>query len=257
MRMKLDQVLALALGCFLLLLGAVSRASAESPDYQRAIAEAVAHFDARRYHEAREFFAEAHALSPSARTLRALGLVEFELRNYLESIAYLEQALAATQKPLDAALRREATDVLVRAKRHVSLLRIAVTPADATLVVDGAPRLARSEGGLTLLPGEHRIEASAAGRRSESTVVRLAPGEERNLSFSLAPEPEPLASAAPGRDDARRPSRPLLRNPWLWSGAGVAVVALVTGLVVGLGARDSVREAPAYGGDTGAILSAP
>jgi tetratricopeptide (TPR) repeat protein len=257
MRKKPNLVLALAL-CCLLSFGVRPSASAEPPDYQRAIGEAVAHFEARRYPEARERFAEAHALSPSARTLRALGLVEFELGNYVESVTYLEQALGATSKPLDAVLRREAMDVLARAKQRVSLLRIAVTPADATLLVDGAPAIARSERGLTLLPGEHRIEASAAGRKGESTLVRLAPGEERSLSFALAraPEPEQIGRAAQGPDDLES-SRALLRNPWLWSGVGIAVVALVTGLAVGLGGRDSVREAPLYGGDTGAILSAP
>ena len=56
-------------------------ARADAPGFQRAINAAIADFEAGRFEQARTHFAEAHALSPSARTLRALGMVEFELRH--------------------------------------------------------------------------------------------------------------------------------------------------------------------------------
>src|SRR3954452_13107151 len=53
--------------------------------YEAAIAEAVAHFSAAHWSEARALFLRAHEIKPSARTLRGLGVVEFELGHYAEA----------------------------------------------------------------------------------------------------------------------------------------------------------------------------
>ena len=57
--------------------------------YEETISIAVNEFRARRFPEAREQFSKAHAIQPTARTFRALGLVNFELRNYAEAAAML------------------------------------------------------------------------------------------------------------------------------------------------------------------------
>ena len=46
----------------------------EAEDYQAAVRQAVAELEAGHYPEALALFREAHELSPSARTLRGLGL---------------------------------------------------------------------------------------------------------------------------------------------------------------------------------------
>jgi hypothetical protein len=50
---------------------------------------------------------------------------------------------------------------------------------------------------------------------------------------------------------------PLYKNPWLWTGVGAVVVGAIAGLAVGLGGRDRTRAEPVFGGDTGAVLTAP
>jgi tetratricopeptide (TPR) repeat protein len=259
-RTRFDRVLALAGLCVALTLSAPASARADSKEFQRVIGDAVALFEAGRFEAARARFAEAHALAPSARTLRALGMVEFELHHYADSVSYLEQALAARVKPLDEALRREAEEVLVRAQKECARLRLAISPAGASVRVDGTARFdSRADPSaatgvdqvLTLMPGEHLLEASAPGRKSERLDLALRAGEERTVSLALAPLVQ--AEAAP----ARKGSEPgLIANPWLWSGVGVAAAALITGLAVGL-SGGGARTARTYGGDTGAVLSGP
>src|SRR5690242_19589387 len=49
------------------------------PEYAEAIQEAVGHYSAGRWRQAQKAFARAHALQPSARTYRGLGLSAFYL----------------------------------------------------------------------------------------------------------------------------------------------------------------------------------
>jgi hypothetical protein len=75
----------------LLSVGTASAASPEaeteaaSPEYQRALDAAVAAHRQGRWTEAYAALTQAHAIAPSARTYRALGMTAFELGNYLES----------------------------------------------------------------------------------------------------------------------------------------------------------------------------
>lgn len=53
-------------------------AAADSNTYTQAVTQGLQEFDEKDFAEARSHFLRAHALSPSARTLRALGMVEFD-----------------------------------------------------------------------------------------------------------------------------------------------------------------------------------
>ncbi|HEX6241091.1 MAG TPA: tetratricopeptide repeat protein, partial [Polyangiales bacterium] len=228
-----------------------AQAEAQPDPLQRTLQQAVEEFDAGRFVEAQAHFREAHALSPSARTLRALGMVAFELHDYAACVSYLEQALASTVKPLDASLRREAKAVLARAEKSVARVVFQLSPRDAQLRVDEAPVLVSEGSPVALNPGHHVIAVQAAGRSPLDTEIVLQPGEERVLSLALAPEAQPR-----GDEDARS-GRPLYKNPWLWTGVGVLVVGTVTGLAVGLSRDPEERPVPAVGGDTGAVLTGP
>lgn len=227
--------------------GSAQDARATARAYQRLIDEAVVEFEASHFGEARALFARAHALTPNARTLRALGMVEFELRNYIDSSSYLEQALASQVKPLDGALRADTEQLLQRTRRFVGYLKLQVTPADAVLLIDGVATPYRAEHPLQLNIGEHTLELSAPGRHNERRTVQLVGGEERILQIALTPE----QTAQP------QESVPLRKNKWLWTGVGLAVVGLAVGLGVGLRRDDTRRPREAFGGDTGAVLVGP
>jgi len=234
--------------------------AAEPSAYRGVVREALAEYTAKNFPEARALFAEAHRLYPNARTLRGLGMTAFELRSYRESIAYLGEALASTVKPLDGKLRAETERLLARAERFVGKLNLAVNPPSAEVLLDGNP-IQNSEGTPLLLEvGEHTLEFRAEGYAPETRSLYVKGREIETWSVVLnklaavvvapvVPAPAEVAERAEqpsegpryidqqGSED--RPSKqPVYKNPWLWTGVGVAVVAIVVTSVV-LATRDN------------------
>ena len=111
----------------------------EPKGYRAAIDEALSEYQALNFEEARALFAKAHALFPNARTLRGLGMVEFERRNYRASADYLTQALASQVRPLEGELRTATEQLLERARGFLGEIRLSVEPTDARVLLDGEP----------------------------------------------------------------------------------------------------------------------
>jgi len=68
-------------------------------EYMEIVGEALQEFDAGAWVDARASFRHAHRLQPNARTFRGLGMVAYELREYVDAVRYLERAM------LDARIR--------------------------------------------------------------------------------------------------------------------------------------------------------
>lgn len=169
----------------------------ESAQYRDLVEHALVEYQAKHYPEARALFAQAHKLAPSARTLRGLGLVAYELRAYGESLEYLRAALASTVKPLDPALRTETVRLVERASAFVATLELTLVPADTTVSVDGHP-LDTATGVLTLNLGQHALRFAAAGFKSEKRTLAVRGGEHEAWRIELQPDPLAIArSSAP------------------------------------------------------------
>jgi tetratricopeptide (TPR) repeat protein len=67
-----------------------------------------------RWEQAHAAYARAHELHPSARTLQALGLVEFDLGQRESALRRLRAALTDSVQPLSAEQRHEVSTVLAR-----------------------------------------------------------------------------------------------------------------------------------------------
>jgi len=197
----------------------------EPNEYRALIDEAVREAAAQNYEEARSLFLRAHALFPSARTYRGLGMSEFELRNYPASIEQLEAALTSKVRPLDATLRRDVEQLLVRARRFVGLLVIETKPAASELRVDKLPVSRVAGEALTVKIGEHVLEALADGYALEERHISVKGGEVARVSIVFQRPLQGLAQAS---------ERRWYKSPWLWTAVGVLVaggataVALVT-----------------------------
>jgi tetratricopeptide (TPR) repeat protein len=222
----------------------VARAEqATTDDYRELLAAALAEYDAAHFEEARALMLRAHAQLPSARTLRGLGMVSFELREYAESVRYFEAALASTERPLTPELRSEAEGLLARARVFTGRVEVSLTPAAAELSVDGAALPERS---LTLSVGEHLLVASASGFQREQRRLVLRGGDVLDVRIALAADygatPRPTATPVP--EDTRQVRR---RRFW-WGSLGAALVAgAAAGLAVALSRRDAQTEAPYRG----------
>lgn len=208
--------------------------TAEPAEYQKLVDDAIEEYRARNFPEARSLFIRAHTLFPNARAARGLGMTEFELRNYGDCIAALERALASSVRPLEGTLRTETEALLARAESFVARIRIDAEPASTEVSLDGTMVTLPEDRVLMLSVGDHLLEFRASGHASERRAVKVKGGEEETLQIKLAkiesPSPSPIATAPLSSEPSER--RPLYKNAWLWTGIGVA--ALAVGLGVGL-----------------------
>jgi tetratricopeptide (TPR) repeat protein len=218
------------LGSVLLVLSLACPAHAETVDmavqsdepaaYRDRIDEALREFAVQNYEEARSLFLQAHALLPTARTFRALGLCEYELRNYGESVKDLDSALASKVKPLAGALRADTERMVARARSFVGRVEVELRPGGATLMVDGV-KVDGSEP-LWLAMGEHTLEASAASFVSEKRKLSVKGGEDKKLSIILAHDESASADVDASTQKPSSAKR-WYKSPWLWASLGVVV----------------------------------
>jgi hypothetical protein len=258
----------------------------EPPSYRETVREALSEYTAKNFPEARALFAEAHRLFPNARTLRGLGMTAFELRSYRESIGYLHQALDSKVKPLNESLRAETERLLARAERFVGKLNVSITPPEAEIVLDGSPLEPGTPQPLLLEVGEHQLEFRAEDYVPESRTLYVKGRESTTWSVVLnkvpvvaapvaaptsaaALQPEQVAAQAEAEptsgpryfspeDTHERPTkRPVYKSPWLWTGVGAVVVAVVVTSVV-IATRDTTVAAARVGDNTppGGVFSA-
>ncbi|HET6335940.1 MAG TPA: hypothetical protein VFG30_22090 [Polyangiales bacterium] len=240
--------LALAVGCCLTFAPS-SRALAEdaapqadSTEYTHTIEQAVERFRARDFNQARTLFQAAHKLDPSARTLRGVGLTDFESGRYAVAIAELESALADTRKPLDAQQRIEVQQVIAHARGFVGNLELQITPKEASVTIDGI--LVRGDA-YSLDAGEHVLRASASGYVEAEQTVRVLPADLTRAVLTLEPlKPEtPTPVAAIGGDSTQ------LTAAWIVGGIGVAGV--IVGSVFGVRSILKHNESDQYCGKDG------
>ncbi|MET0284320.1 MAG: tetratricopeptide repeat protein [Polyangiales bacterium] len=262
-------------------LGQEARDPGEPTAYRSTVREALSEYHAKNFPEARALFEEAHRLYPNARTLRGLGMTLFELRSYRESVSFLKSALDSQVKPLDGGLRLETERLLTRAERFVGKLTIQVTPAETNVTVDGNPVTLTSEP-VVLDVGEHSFEFHAEGYLAESRSLYVKGRESETWTVVLnkvaapvvaapapvVPSPEETARQAEEEphgtrfvkfnSNERRIDRPLYKNPWLWTGVAVVVVAAVIVPVVLATRDDEIAAAQVNSANTpaGGVFSA-
>jgi tetratricopeptide (TPR) repeat protein len=212
----------------------------DPPGYAEAVRRGLAELDAGNYPEAREEFMQAHKLYPNARTLRGLGMVEFEQRNYQECVRLLQEALTSEVKPLSGKLRDETEALLGRARRYLGELSLAVVPPSASVRVDGKPVERAQRRALLLEVGEHRLDVEAPGYRPEQQVFRTQGGVRLNIDLKLSALQDVGGAARPLREGTSRPGpasevTPGYKKWWVWTtvavlvvGGGVAAALLLT-----------------------------
>lgn len=148
----------------------------ESEAYREAIGAAISEYDLGHYSEAREQFRRAHALFPNARTLRGLGITEFELRDYNEAKAFLEQSLASRVKPLEATQRADTESLLERTRGYLGTVRLRISPPTASVSVDGQEAALDASQTVSLDVGDHWFEFQAPGHARLRRRVRVDGG---------------------------------------------------------------------------------
>lgn len=226
----------------LLLLGLVAPANARADsDYEDAIERAVAAYNNGDYEEATRQFERAHGHSPSARTLRGIGVSQFELGHHDRAAEVLNRALASNVAPLLGEMRRETERLLGEALARVGQLRLVIEPDESVLTVDGgARRKLGHDQVLFVIPGPHTLEITKPGYDPARHQIAAGAGRVLELKVELDPIAQPKESSS----NRRR----WYKNPWFWTTLGVVVVA---GSVVGglaLSGRVDKNHGPANSG---------
>lgn len=155
--------------------------------YDRLVAEAVAEHSVEHWAEARALFLRAHRLEPSARTLRALGMTAFELREYPDAVRELEAALSATRHPLSGAQRKQVQGLLERANTFVGRYRLELEPPHARVEVSGMELKRERDGTVLLGLGRHLLSVQAIGYRDAQRTVVVDGSDGETIHFALEP----------------------------------------------------------------------
>lgn len=219
--------------------------------YAQVIQEALVEFDAGNYGEARVMFEQAHALRPSARTLRGMGMTSFELKEYVRSEQELNAALVDLRQPLTAAQRKEALALLLRLERYIGKLDVRADPASATVTLDG-----RAISGETKVDlGRHNLTAQADGHQTLTREISVEGGKTQLVELKLPalqaevspPPPQHVAppapvaalsgSPAPGpvpanTDTDSADGSGVLGKWWFWTAIGVVAAGGITAAVI-------------------------
>jgi tetratricopeptide (TPR) repeat protein len=233
--------------------GAAATQAPAPAGYDAAIDLALAQFERGNFVDAREQFLRAHKIFPNARTLRALGKAEFELKSYADAVTHLSLSLDSLVRPLTAQQRLETQVLLERAHRHLARYTFFTVPSNAELTLEGIPPPLDAQHSLLLGEGTYQLEVKADGYVPLRRDLQVTGGIDERLSLeltSLASElpPPVLPPVEPQHSEAQ----PLRRKWWLWTGlAAVLVGGAATAVVLSL---RKPEEARATGGSTGVVL---
>jgi hypothetical protein len=188
------------------------------------VAEAIAEYDRGNSAEARALFLQAHALQPSARTLRTLGMTAFELRDYASAARELQASLAHPQRPLDPRLRAEVEALLERTRAFVGRFAVRLEPVHTALSVDDQPVKLAADGSLVLGLGKHTLRATAPGHVPLQRTMQVEGHTEGLIELTLVAEARAPAAPVPV---AHAPERATFADgprarTWTWVAAAGA-----------------------------------
>lgn len=169
---------------------------AEAAEYRELIEQALSEFKHKNWPEARVLFRRAHELSPNARTLRGMGVVSYEMRDYVHAVLELSAAVDDTRQPLTDAQRKECETLLGRSRTFVGAFVLKLEPSAAEVTLDGSPPARDSEGRILVSFGEHTLRAVAPGFQDATSKLAVQGGEQGELRIVLY-RPQAVASAAP------------------------------------------------------------
>lgn len=170
---------------FLILLSPIQALAQRGPNPAReAFERGIAALEGQRYVDALAAFEESYRLRPSPVALYNVAIAQRGLGRIREAIATFERYLEAPERGIDRARLASIRAELNALRAQLVNLRLTLTPATATVLVDGRPTTIGADG-LVLDPGRHVIEVSAEGYRPSRNEIDLRPGSTVALDVTL------------------------------------------------------------------------
>ncbi len=193
------------------LLSFAGLAAAQVPPDDPAAAEARAHFDrgrelaeSRRFSEAVQAFERSLALVDRPSTVLNLAICLFALERYVEAIEALERYEVGADPAVEGDGIADARRMLGHARANVARLVVEVAPAEAAVLLDGAPIEGGAARERAVNPGPHVVRVEAPHHAPALLEVEIAPGEtiRRAVTLESTRRPARLEVRA-SRPDAR------------------------------------------------------
>lgn len=207
--------------------------------------------------EACDKFAASHRMDPAPGTVLNLAACHEKLGKNASAWAEYREAKALAQRKNDskrADYAQQKLEALEPGLRKVSFAIASPLPT-MELKLDERPLVREAwSSAVALDPGIHKIEASAKGYKTWSTVFEIAstPGAEKVDVPALEPAPEEPAPApvapqvqAAAQPEESKPMSPATKRTIGYAVAGAGVVSLGVGIVMGIraGSLASDRDA--------------
>lgn len=210
-----------------------------------------------RWSAALALFRKSYALVPRASTAFNVAMVYVKLKRPADAARAFRQYLAFDETQTSADRRQAARIALERAETELARLIVEVSPAHATIRINGAEDgLHTIQRSYEINPGELRLHISAPDYESQTMERELAEGDQVALSVALKYQPHPMsnqqriAAEAPAADHGKSdPS--FIESSWFWATVGIVAVGAATGIAFGLAM--SGTDEP-YSGNTGVVL---
>jgi hypothetical protein len=224
------------------LAGEIRAQKSDADEYRTLVGRAVHEYSLEHWADAIELFQKAHALKPSARTLRGMGLAAFEEQRYLDAYRWLSDAMKNPVQPLTRGMREEIRQVLARVQEFMGYFKLNSEPANIRFEVDGQPALVE-DGMIKFESGRRFLVATADGYEPLRRTVEVNNGDNGILGLKLERVPGTSVSVPPevirenesgqseteGDSDSRSSGASIL--PWTLVGVGVAATAAGATLV--------------------------
>jgi hypothetical protein len=218
-----------------LLLFAQSAAVRAAEDPEALIRQGIELRRAGQDARAEGYFQRAYQLASTPRAAAQLGLVQLAVDDYLRAEEHLTEALGSTDAwiAVHRDVLRGARDV---ARRNLVRVELSGAPANASVVVEGAPaRRLPADGVLWLDPGKpETVKVEAPGHRA--TVLRIlgAAGEGQRLVVDMPLEArlaaESVAVGSGGDDSGARQTKSTVRALRI-GGVATAVLGAAAGVL--------------------------
>jgi tetratricopeptide (TPR) repeat protein len=210
--------------------------TASSDQARASFSEGLDHLRALHWAEAEVAFRRSLEIVPRASTRYNLALVLFKQRRARESLAELDELLAAPQAAGDERHHEYARTLRPLVLAELVAVKVSVEPANAQLEIDdealaasGSPR------SVWLDPGPHRVLVSAPGYVSQRASLRAERGRTEQWEIKLVALPgdaPPAPERAKTRSrPVRAPREPAQRStfarmaPWVTIGTGSLLLA--------------------------------
>ncbi len=200
-----------------------------------------------RWSEALPLFAASRELVARASTVYNVAVCLQRLGRLVEAISAFHEFLDIADPEHDADKIAEARSALVVARGSLGEIALALTPADADVLVDGAlvpgagsPRV------VPMDPGERHVIVRARGHHDSTFSMMVTSGGRDVRTVTLEALPEPVVEV---RERIVRVDRPVDPQPWVLFGGG-ALVGVVGAILIAIAETDALAVENAPDGST-------